>query len=240
MQDMEANMKIESMLSGGEAAKLKKTEEDFRERLESIIREVKPKRTNIEKLDSEIAARTEGINSLVNNIAKNINLTFSNIKRREESAGYNEVLDKASTVKETVLLMKNLIKDQIAEKTLLYVIIYYYEEEKNILLNLLKDVKDSEIELQLFTRMEKMYTDQIARMQAQIDNLLGIAENSVSAKEIGIVKRFAKKTPKPIPRHAKIEEPEEIEEEEISGDGEEVETESEEEETVSEMEDVIK
>lgn len=189
---IEESAEIKDMLDNEERKKLGSANKNFSERLESIIKEVKPKRTNADSLDKNIMARISGINSVLEEIMKSVNLSFSRTKQIEKAQGFDTLINSAPPIKEYMQSQRDIIKDQIVQIFYLKVIIDYILREKDILLELLVDVKDAEIEIQLFEKMEKMYTGQITTLQRQIDKLMGIAENSVSEGEIKIANSFRK------------------------------------------------
>lgn len=113
-------------------------------------------RFDIERLNSEINAQTEGIESVIGNLERAINIEMSNLKNIQETKGYDSLLENVPDLKETIERLNKIIKGMIQQIQFLNILIEYINSEKIVVVEKLKTNKNSEVVLGVIDKQEKI------------------------------------------------------------------------------------
>ncbi len=220
---------IKDILTSEEKKGLTARDKSFSAKLELIMEKHGTQdRLELDKLESEITAKVESMESLIENLQRGINIKMSELKLLEKPSGYKDIIDNSPEIKNVIGSLKTIIAGMIQQIQYLNISLEYLNAEKTAVVEKLKTNKNSEVVLQViekqeqlykqsFENMEKMYMRQINSLQAQLDKAHGItlnvSESSLSEKEIGLAKKLLKpKTPPRTPKPTVPTEEEETEE----------------------------
>lgn len=113
-------------------------------------------RLDIDRLDTEINAQTEGIDSVIGNLERAINIEMSNINKLQETKGYDNLLGSVPDLKETIEKLKKIIKGMIQQIQFLNISIEYLNAEKEAIVEKLRTNKNSEVVLGVIEKQEKI------------------------------------------------------------------------------------
>lgn len=159
--ETDENEEISCIIGEEEKQKMEKSRKRGLDDFESIVREVKPKRTNFDVFDGRISGKIDTYDEAVRNLHKIIKENLSKIEKIEGTAGYKDLLVKIQPIKDVMLALREVINNQATQIHYLNLCIEFLSREKSIALNLMKDVKDSEIEIQLIDKLKEFYTSNI-------------------------------------------------------------------------------
>lgn len=148
---------VKNILTSDEKGALIAREKSYASKLEIITEKFGTQdKLDIEKLDSEIGAKIESMESIIGNIERDIRLNMSTLELIQTSKGYDNLLDVAPQLKNNINILKTIMKGMIQQINFHNIIFEYLTREKKIIVEKLRTNKNSEVVLGVIEKMEKI------------------------------------------------------------------------------------
>lgn len=156
-ENIEEEADIKDILTSEEKRGLEARNKNYASKLAVLMEKFGSQdRFDVERLNNEINAQIEGIDSVIGNLERAINIEMSSIENIKKTKGYNSLLENVPDLKDTIERLNKIIKGMIQQIQFLNISIEYINNEKKVVVERLKTNKNSEIVLGVIDKQEKI------------------------------------------------------------------------------------